>query len=82
MLKIKKEHIGKRIVRGNETIELTADLSQRQLLSIKNLISVDYVEEHIEEIEAPKKESLLSKAKRQVKDYIKSDDKNNKESKQ
>ena len=45
MLKIKEEHKGKRIVNGRREIILDESLTQKQLLSIKNTISEDYVEE-------------------------------------
>jgi len=44
MERIKKQHLGKVIVKGNQRIELTEDLSQKQILFIKNIISKDFVE--------------------------------------
>ena len=44
MERIKIEHLGKVIVKGNQRIELTEDLSQKQILFIKNIISKDFVE--------------------------------------
>tara|TARA_R110000803_G_scaffold150192_1_gene215601 strand:+ start:3682 stop:3888 length:207 start_codon:yes stop_codon:yes gene_type:complete len=44
MERIKIEHLGKVIVKGNQRIELTEDLNQKQILFIKNIISKDFVE--------------------------------------
>ena len=47
-LRIKKEHLGKIIGRGNDTYILTSDLSQKQLMFIKNMVSSSFVEDVIE----------------------------------
>lgn len=60
-LRIKAEHLGKRIAKSNEVIELTVDLDQNKLLYIKNMISSDFIEEFDESMEL---------ANKQVKDYI------------
>jgi len=45
-LRVKKKHLGKRITNGNEEIILTKELTQKELLYIKNMIGSDYVEEY------------------------------------
>jgi hypothetical protein len=78
MLRIKKEHIGKRLVKGNEFIELTNNLTDKQILYVKNMISADYVEEVIEKntVEVKEPETSLEKAEREVKSYTKKSRKN------
>jgi hypothetical protein len=64
MLKIKKEHIGKRILKGSEVIVLSEDLSQLKLAYIRKFISDDFIEE-FDEFEVEKKI-----AKKQAKKYV------------
>lgn len=45
MLKIKKEHLGKRITNGGREIILSDSLSQKELLHIQKIISSEYVED-------------------------------------
>ena len=45
MLRVKKEHLGKRISKGNDTITLTDELSQRELLFICNMVSDSFIED-------------------------------------
>ena len=45
MLKIKDKYLGTIIAKGNTTIELNKDLTQKQLLWVKNMVNSQYVEE-------------------------------------
>lgn len=56
MLRLKKEHAGKIIAKGNETLTLSDDMSQKQLLYVKNMISAGFVEDVSEEKHVAEKE--------------------------
>ena len=56
MLRLKKEHIGKVITKGNDRITLTEEMSQKQLLYVKNMISAEFVEDVSEEKHVAEKE--------------------------
>jgi hypothetical protein len=45
MLKIKEKFLGRRIVKGNTIIILSNDLTQKELLWIKNVICESFIEE-------------------------------------
>lgn len=45
MLRIKKEHLGKVILRGQSKFILSEDLTQQEILYVKNMISSEFVEE-------------------------------------
>ena len=47
MLKIKDKYLGTIIAKGNTTIELNKDLTQKQLLWVKNMVNSEYVEEQV-----------------------------------
>jgi hypothetical protein len=66
MLRLKKEHIGQIVTKGNDKIILSEDMSQRQLLYINNMISTVFIEEYDE---------VLEKARRQAEDYASSESK-------
>lgn len=61
MLRIRKEHIGKRVGNGNTLYILTEDLTQKQLLYIKNMVADAFVEEFDE---------VKEKAEKEVIDYV------------
>jgi predicted metal-binding transcription factor (methanogenesis marker protein 9) len=44
--RIKKEHLGKRIVKGNETFILNENLSDNEILYVKNMLSSEFVEQY------------------------------------
>ena len=44
-LKIKDKYIGNKVTKGFTEITLSNELSQRELLHIKNMISSEYIEE-------------------------------------
>lgn len=56
MLKIKKEHLNKRIGKGSDVYVLSEDLTQKQLMFIKNMVSDAFVEEYDEAKEKAEKE--------------------------
>ncbi len=43
--RIKKEHLNKRIIKGVRDYVLSDDMSQQQILFIKNMVCPDFVEE-------------------------------------
>jgi hypothetical protein len=51
MLRIKKEHLNKRIGKTNRIYVLSADLSQKELEFVRDHISIAFVEEYDEELE-------------------------------
>ena len=55
MLRIKKKYLGKKIEKGVQTYTLSNQLTQKQLLHIKNMVSADYVEE-FNEVKLEKKD--------------------------
>ena len=69
LLKLKKEFIGQRILKGSQVFELAEDLTQTELLYVKKFIDKNYIEiisddsEEISELRIEKK-----KAKNYVKD--------------
>ena len=69
MLRLKKEYIGKRILKGSDLIILSEDLSQLKLAYVKKFISDDFVEE-FDELEVETK-----KAKKQAKKYVEDSEK-------
>ncbi|MCP4761433.1 MAG: hypothetical protein GY870_06600 [archaeon] len=76
-MKIKDKYIGKFILKGNNRIELKEEMSERDLLFIKNNISPFFLEEEnlveIEVIvpeETIEKENKLPRKKRKKKDDI------------
>lgn len=80
MLKIKEEHVGKRIAKGNDVIILTRDLSQQKLLYVKNMISSEFIEEICDKCDnyictCDKEEMTMEKAAENVEAYIKSSSK-------
>lgn len=69
MLRLKKEYIGNRILKGSELIVLSEDLSQLKLAYVKKFISDDFVEE-FDELEVE-----IKKAKKQAKKYVEDSEK-------
>jgi hypothetical protein len=61
MLRIKKIHIGKNIIKGSTSIILSENLTQKELLFIKNMVCSDFIEEYDE----------LAESKKQVESYVK-----------
>lgn len=55
-LRIKQEHIGKSISVGGTFMTLSAELSQREIMFVKNMVNSMFVEEYDEAIEKAKKE--------------------------
>ncbi len=43
-LRIRKQHINKYVHKGSHTFKLDENLTQKQLLFIKNMISSDFIE--------------------------------------
>jgi hypothetical protein len=72
MLKIKKENVGKRIIKGSEIITLTDDMPQIKLAWIQKYISSDLVEEIDEE------EFEYKKAKKNAKKYVEDNEESSK----
>jgi hypothetical protein len=50
MYRIKKEYIGKNIIKGSNNILLRDDMTDKEILYVKNIISPHFVEEVIEEV--------------------------------
>lgn len=66
-LKIKDKYIGNKVTKGFTEITLSKELTQRELLHIKNMISSEYIEEvePVEKIETAIKEvAAYSKKKK------------------
>jgi hypothetical protein len=47
MIRIKKEYIGRVIIKGSNKYELTEDMTQKQILFIKNMVSPHFIEDDI-----------------------------------
>ncbi len=62
--RIKKEHVGKKISKGNSIYILNADMSQQEILFIKNMVCADFVEE------IKRKKVSKPKAEEQVENYL------------
>lgn len=66
-LKVKDKYIGNKVTKGFTEITLSKELTQRELLHIKNMISSEYIEEvePVEKIEIAIKEvAAYSKKKK------------------
>lgn len=61
MLRIKKIHIGKNIIKGSTSFILNESLTQKEMLYIKNMISSDFIEEYDE----------LAESRKEVEEYVK-----------
>lgn len=54
-LKIKDKYIGNKVTKGFTEITLSKELTQRELLHIKNMISSEYIEEVESKVEPVEK---------------------------
>ncbi|CAA6810489.1 MAG: Unknown protein [uncultured Sulfurovum sp.] len=75
MLKIKDKYLNQTVSNGSRKIKLSEDLTQKQLLSIKNTFCSEMIEEVV--IEKEVTEEVETKPKTVRKKRTKKDDKNN-----